>query len=72
MEIGIDSFAAANPHPTDNIPHANMQSLHELIERMVHADQVGLDFFGIGEHHRRHSSSQPPPPGQRASASGVP
>ena len=53
MEIGIDSFAAANPQPTANIPHANMQSLHELIERMVHADQVGLDFFGIGEHHRK-------------------
>jgi probable LLM family oxidoreductase len=25
----------------------------ELLERMEHADKMGLDFFGIGEHHRK-------------------
>jgi alkanesulfonate monooxygenase SsuD/methylene tetrahydromethanopterin reductase-like flavin-dependent oxidoreductase (luciferase family) len=24
-----------------------------LLERIAHADAVGLDVFGIGEHHRR-------------------
>lgn len=27
--------------------------MHDLIEEIVLADQVGLDVFGIGEHHRR-------------------
>jgi probable LLM family oxidoreductase len=27
--------------------------MHDLIEQIVRADQVGLDSFGIGEHHRR-------------------
>jgi probable LLM family oxidoreductase len=48
MEIGIDSFALkpadANVKPS--------QALRELIERIEFADEVGLDFFGIGEHHR--------------------
>ena len=50
MEIGIDSFAAASAAPdtstaSDNIIH--------LLDRMEHADKVGLDIFGIGEHHRK-------------------
>ena len=50
MEIGIDSFAAASAPPdistaSDNIVH--------LLDRMEHADKVGLDIFGIGEHHRK-------------------
>lgn len=49
MEIGIDSFAAAPSHT--KMSHA--QALNELIERIVHADEVGLDIFGIGEHHRK-------------------
>jgi len=54
MEIGIDSFAA-NPAPNVDKATAqdNVQALDELIERMVHADQVGLDVFGIGEHYRK-------------------
>jgi probable LLM family oxidoreductase len=48
MEIGIDSFAAAM------IPgKSNAQSMAELLERIEHADKVGLDVFGIGEHHRK-------------------
>jgi alkanesulfonate monooxygenase SsuD/methylene tetrahydromethanopterin reductase-like flavin-dependent oxidoreductase (luciferase family) len=49
MEIGIDSFAAANVKGTTNISDALVQ----LLERMEHADKVGLDVFGIGEHHRK-------------------
>ena len=51
MQVGIDSFAAAyleesrTQNPSDRI--------NELVEQIEHADQVGLDVFGIGEHHRR-------------------
>jgi probable LLM family oxidoreductase len=53
MEIGIDSFAAAIvDHEKDNaIKSAN--ALEQLIDRIEHADKVGLDIFGIGEHHRK-------------------
>lgn len=49
MEIGIDSFAGAPTNPS--VSHA--QAMAELIERIEFADQVGLDFFGIGEHYRK-------------------
>lgn len=48
MEIGIDSFAALPEGKTDGSTY-----LKELLERIVLADEVGLDVFGIGEHHRR-------------------
>ncbi len=45
MEIGIDSFAS--------IEHDKPQvAIKQLLERITHADQVGLDVFGLGEHHR--------------------
>ena len=31
----------------------SVDSLTQLLERIVHADKVGLDVFGIGEHHRK-------------------
>lgn len=49
MEIGIDSFAA-NP---SNKTLSPTQAMSELLERIVLADEVGLDVFGIGEHHRK-------------------
>ncbi|MES2427684.1 MAG: LLM class flavin-dependent oxidoreductase [Bacteroidota bacterium] len=49
MEIGIDSFAAANVKNTNS----NSEALIQLLDRMEHADKVGLDVFGIGEHHRK-------------------
>jgi len=52
MEIGIDSFAAANVGNTSNRANSSAQALDELLQRMVKADEVGLDFFGLGEHHR--------------------
>jgi probable LLM family oxidoreductase len=53
MEIGIDSFAAAAPAGNETQSENRRQSLNELLERIAHADQMGLDVFGIGEHHRK-------------------
>ncbi len=53
MEIGIDSFAAASLEGGASNPDKNAQSLAQLLDRIVLADQVGLDYFGIGEHHRK-------------------
>lgn len=49
MQLGIDSFAAAQPGLG---PSSSAVAIAELLERMERADQVGLDVFGIGEHHR--------------------
>ena len=50
MEIGIDSFAAAGLDNNIHSPADSKFALAELLERMAHADAVGLDSFGIGEH----------------------
>src|SRR5438874_1752080 len=51
MQIGIDSFAAAHDDASRAISASDR--LRNLIEQIEHADQVGLDSFGIGEHHRK-------------------
>jgi len=51
VEIGIDSFAAAHTDTSRELSAA--ERLRNLIEEIEHADQVGLDVFGIGEHHRK-------------------
>jgi len=51
MEIGIDSFASSGVDTGDAAGRA--AALDQLLQRMVKADQAGLDVFGIGEHHRK-------------------
>ena len=46
MELGLLTFADLGPE----IDPA--QRLHNLLEEVELADQVGLDVFGVGEHHR--------------------
>ena len=52
MEIGIDSFAKKTQTNEGGTVHDDARAMSELIERIVHADKVGLDVFGLGEHHR--------------------
>ena len=52
MQIGIDSFAAAE-NSNSFIGKKNVHSIEKLIDRIIKADEVGLDVFGIGEHHRK-------------------
>ena len=50
MQIGIDSFAAKENSTKKS--KSSVSAIQELINRIVKADQVGLDVFGVGEHHR--------------------
>ena len=53
MEIGIDSFAAAIDGRQERTPVSNSIAIGQLLDRIVHADEMGLHIFGIGEHHRK-------------------
>jgi len=51
MEIGIDSFASALYGDKNAL--SSTDAMEQLLQRIVHADQAGLDVFGIGEHHKK-------------------
>jgi alkanesulfonate monooxygenase SsuD/methylene tetrahydromethanopterin reductase-like flavin-dependent oxidoreductase (luciferase family) len=51
VQIGIDSFAAA--YDESSLAVSPSDRLRHPVEQIEHADQVGLDVFGIGEHHRK-------------------
>jgi probable LLM family oxidoreductase len=52
VELGIDSFAAAIPDPDSGGDDSPVERMEHLLEDIEHADRIGLDVFGIGEHHR--------------------
>src|SRR6202047_623201 len=52
MEIGVDSFAAAISDPVTGRTIGRVDRMQQLLAEIEHADKVGLDLFGIGEHHR--------------------
>lgn len=52
MDIGIHSFAAIFPDPVTGTLPSPTDRMADVLEEIAHAERVGLDFFGIGEHHR--------------------
>ncbi|MBT1707826.1 LLM class flavin-dependent oxidoreductase [Fulvivirgaceae bacterium PWU5] len=50
MEIGIDSFASAMYSSREL---SSVDTMEQLLDRIVAADVAGLDVFGIGEHHKK-------------------
>lgn len=51
MELGVGMFGDLHINSKGEVQSAQ-QRFHELIEEIKLMDEVGLDFFGIGEHHR--------------------
>lgn len=51
MELGVGMFGDLHINSKGEIQPAQ-QRLQEIIEEIKLMDEVGLDFFGIGEHHR--------------------
>lgn len=52
MELGVYSFGDIHPNPVTRERVSPAQRMADLLERIRLAEQVGLGFFGIGEHHR--------------------
>jgi probable LLM family oxidoreductase len=48
--LGLDTFGDVT-HDHDDRPLSHAQTIRNLVEQGVLADQVGVGFFGIGEHH---------------------
>ena len=51
LELGLDTFGDVTVG-VDGTPLPQPLVIRNLVEQAVLADQVGLDFIGIGEHHR--------------------
>jgi probable LLM family oxidoreductase len=51
VEFGLDTFGDVTWGP-DGTPRSYAQVIRDVIAEGVLADQVGVDFIGLGEHHR--------------------
>ena len=52
FELGVYSFGNT-PRTARGAYGATAQALRDVLEAVHVADEVGLDFFGFGEHHTR-------------------
>ena len=50
LVLGLDTFGDVT-HDEDDRPLSHAQTIRNLVEHGVLAEEVGVDFFGIGEHH---------------------
>jgi probable LLM family oxidoreductase len=51
LELGLDTFGDVTSGP-DGRPLSHAQVIRNVIDEAVLADELGIDFFGVGEHHR--------------------
>ena len=51
LELGLDTFGDVT-RGADGRPLSHAQVIRDVIAEAVLADEVGVDFIGIGEHHR--------------------
>ncbi len=51
IELGLDTFGDISDGPEGRPLHA-AQVIRNLVDEAVLADEVGVDFIGVGEHHR--------------------
>ena len=52
MELGLYSFAENTVEHFSGRLQSPAERLRDLLEEIELADQLGLDFYGLGEHHR--------------------
>ena len=51
VELGLDTFGDVTRGPAGR-PLPDAQVIRDVVEEAVLADQLGVDFIGLGEHHR--------------------
>src|ERR1700693_6528312 len=50
LALGLDTFVDTT-NDADGHPISHAQTIRNVVEQSVLAEQLGVDFFGIGEHH---------------------
>ncbi|MBO0711722.1 MAG: hypothetical protein J2P47_10645 [Acetobacteraceae bacterium] len=78
LELGLDTFGDVTRDADGQLlPQA--QVIRDVIDEAVLADDLGIDFFGVGEHHRAdfavsapESCSRPSPHARAGSGSALP
>ncbi len=51
MELGVYSFGDVQREPITGTRRSTAEAMRNLVQAIRLADEVGLDYFGIGEHH---------------------
>jgi probable LLM family oxidoreductase len=51
IQLGLDTFGDVTSDAEGRLLH-HAQVLREVVTEAVYADELGLDFIGVGEHHR--------------------
>lgn len=51
VELGLDTFGDVT-RGADGALLSDAQTIRDVVDQAVRADEVGLAFFGVGEHHR--------------------
>src|SRR3954464_12741838 len=51
IELGLDTFGEVT-HDASGKSHPHAHVIRDVVEEAVLADQLGVDFIGLGEHHR--------------------
>jgi alkanesulfonate monooxygenase SsuD/methylene tetrahydromethanopterin reductase-like flavin-dependent oxidoreductase (luciferase family) len=51
MELGVYSFGDVQRDPSTGKLGSTADAMRNLVEAIKLSDEVGLDYFGIGEHH---------------------
>ena len=52
VEFGLDTFGDVTADE-NGVLLSDAQTIRNVVDQAVLADEVGLSFFGVGEHHRR-------------------
>jgi probable LLM family oxidoreductase len=53
FELGITTFAEVMPNPKTGEIVTYDERIRQVVDEIILAEKVGLDYFGIGEHHRK-------------------
>ena len=60
FELGITTFAETMPNPATGDVISYDERIRQVVTEIELADQLGLDYFGVGEHHREDFAASAP------------
>ena len=53
IEFGISTFADVMPDPHTGVTISQAERIRQVVDDILLSDELGIDFYGVGEHHRK-------------------